>query len=111
MGASESSQNDQANSQPSNEKSATLTSQNSEQDQTTPIPKANSQKRTEVGSEVRPPPHNYEAIVKDAAIDKSSTEKLYQQLYTGVFLNQKKQVILISYLKFSQLVHHVVINL
>ncbi|KAK1352561.1 hypothetical protein POM88_053258 [Heracleum sosnowskyi] len=91
MGASESTQHDQPNSQPSIEKPNTITSQNSEEDHTTPTPKAISQKRTELGSEIKPPPHNYEAIVKDAAIDKSSTEKLFQQLYTGVLLNQKKQ--------------------
>ncbi|KAM7530249.1 hypothetical protein LguiB_033659 [Lonicera macranthoides] len=38
-------------------------------------------------------PHNYEAILKDAdsPIDKSSPEKIYEQLYGGVFLNQKKK--------------------
>lgn len=101
MGASQSTQHDQANSQQSIENPSTLTSQNSEEEHTTPTstptptltptPKVISQKRTEPGSEVKPPPHNYEVIVKDAAIDKSSTEKLYQQLYTGVLLNQKKQ--------------------
>ncbi|KAK9226985.1 hypothetical protein WN943_012033 [Citrus x changshan-huyou] len=38
-------------------------------------------------------PHMYEAIVKDAdsPIDKSSVDKLYDQLYCGVFLNQKSK--------------------
>lgn len=38
-------------------------------------------------------PHMYEAIVKDAdsPIDKSSVDKLYDQLYYGVFLNQKSK--------------------
>nr|XP_027088996.1 lectin-like [Coffea arabica]XP_027088997.1 lectin-like [Coffea arabica] len=38
-------------------------------------------------------PHNHEEILKDAdaPVDKSSTEKLYDQLYAGVFLNQKKK--------------------
>lgn len=38
-------------------------------------------------------PHNYEAILKDAdmQIDKSSMEKLYEQLYAGVFLNKKQK--------------------
>ncbi|KAL8107553.1 lectin-like [Apium graveolens] len=91
MGASESSQHDQANSQPSNEKPSTLTSQNSEEDHTMPTQKAVSRKTSDLRSEVKPPPHNYEAIVKDAAIDKSSTEKLFEQLYTGLLLKQKKQ--------------------
>lgn len=101
MGASESSQHDQANSQPFNEKASTLTSQNSEVDHTIPAQKAISGKASELRSEVKPPPHNYEAIVKDATIDKSSTEKLYEQLYTGVLLNQKKQVILVTLLFVS----------
>lgn len=42
-------------------------------------------------------PHNLEEILKDAAadtlqIDKSSAEKLYDQLQRGVFLNQKRKV-------------------
>ncbi|XP_057510722.1 protein PHLOEM PROTEIN 2-LIKE A1-like [Actinidia eriantha] len=38
-------------------------------------------------------PHNYEAIIKDAdsPIDNSSTDKLYDQLQAGVFLNQKRK--------------------
>lgn len=38
-------------------------------------------------------PHNYEAIVKhaDSPFDDSSTEKLYNQLQAGVFLNQEKK--------------------
>lgn len=38
-------------------------------------------------------PHMYEAIVKDAdsPIDKSSVDKLYDQLCYGVFLNQKSK--------------------
>lgn len=44
-------------------------------------------------------PHNYEAILKDAdsPIDKSSPEKIYEQLYGGVFLNQKKKVSHLNY--------------
>jgi hypothetical protein len=40
-----------------------------------------------------PLPHNYEAIIKDAdsPVDNSSTEKLYNQLQGGIFLNQKKK--------------------
>lgn len=39
-------------------------------------------------------PHNYEAIIKDAdmRIDDSSMEKLYEQLYAGIFLNKKRNV-------------------
>lgn len=38
-------------------------------------------------------PHKFEAIVADADshIDKSSNGKLYEQLYSGVFLNQKRK--------------------
>ncbi|KAL3523003.1 hypothetical protein ACH5RR_015837 [Cinchona calisaya] len=38
-------------------------------------------------------PHNYEEILKDAdaSVDKSSTEKLYDQLCTGVLLNQNRK--------------------
>ncbi|KAL9236633.1 hypothetical protein vseg_011277 [Gypsophila vaccaria] len=38
-------------------------------------------------------PHNFEAIIKDVdrPIDESSNEKLYQQLYVGVYLNGKKK--------------------
>lgn len=46
----------------------------------------------------RPPaelklPHNCEILLKDAdlLVDKSSTQKLYDQLYAGVFLNQKRK--------------------
>ena len=43
-------------------------------------------------------PHNYEAIIKDAdsPIDNSSTDKLYDQLQAGVFLNQKRKASFIS---------------
>lgn len=40
-------------------------------------------------------PHNCEAILKgnsDTPIDRSSLEKLYQQLYAGVFLNGRTKV-------------------
>lgn len=39
-------------------------------------------------------PHNYEEILKeaDSSIDRSSMDKLYDQLYAGVFLNQKHKV-------------------
>ncbi|XP_019156033.1 PREDICTED: lectin-like [Ipomoea nil] len=38
-------------------------------------------------------PHNYEAILRDADdfVDRSSKEKLFEQLYAGVFLDQKKK--------------------
>ncbi|KAA8544784.1 hypothetical protein F0562_019512 [Nyssa sinensis] len=38
-------------------------------------------------------PHNYDDIVKDAdsPIDNSSVDKLYDQLYAGVFLNRKRK--------------------
>uniref|UniRef100_A0A3Q7F1Q9 Protein PHLOEM PROTEIN 2-LIKE A1 n=2 Tax=Solanum lycopersicum TaxID=4081 RepID=A0A3Q7F1Q9_SOLLC len=38
-------------------------------------------------------PHNYEEILKeaDSSVDRSSMDKLYDQLYTGVFLNQKRK--------------------
>nr|DAD43885.1 TPA_asm: hypothetical protein HUJ06_002115 [Nelumbo nucifera] len=38
-------------------------------------------------------PHNYEAIIKDAdcPVNRSSIEKLLEQLYSGVFLNQKRK--------------------
>ncbi|XP_038689908.1 protein PHLOEM PROTEIN 2-LIKE A1-like [Tripterygium wilfordii] len=38
-------------------------------------------------------PYNYEAIIRDAdsPIDRSSTDKLYEQLCNGVFLNQKRK--------------------
>ncbi|KAJ4827515.1 hypothetical protein Tsubulata_038361, partial [Turnera subulata] len=38
-------------------------------------------------------PHNYEAILRDAdsVIDRTSVDKLYDQLYTGVFLKRKRQ--------------------
>ncbi|XP_031250228.1 protein PHLOEM PROTEIN 2-LIKE A1-like isoform X2 [Pistacia vera] len=41
-------------------------------------------------------PKNYEAILEDAdsQIDKSSSDRLYEQLYSGIFLNQKKKPIL-----------------
>ncbi|KAI3432951.1 uncharacterized protein J3R85_007379, partial [Psidium guajava] len=41
----------------------------------------------------RRPPHNYMAILKDAdkPIDSSSKEKLCEQLYDGVLLNNKKK--------------------
>ena len=43
-------------------------------------------------------PHNCEAILRDAdsPVDRSSVDKLYDQLSTGVFLNQKRKVKLIS---------------
>lgn len=43
-------------------------------------------------------PWNYEAIIEDAdsPIDKSSKEKLYDQLCSGVFLNQKRKASSIS---------------
>lgn len=42
-------------------------------------------------------PKNYEAILEDAdsQIDNSSSDRLYEQLYSGIFLNQKKKVTLI----------------
>ncbi|KAG8657480.1 protein PHLOEM PROTEIN 2-LIKE A1 [Manihot esculenta] len=38
-------------------------------------------------------PYNYESLLRevDSPVDRSSTEKLYHQLCTGVFLNQKKR--------------------
>ncbi|CAN4080349.1 unnamed protein product [Withania somnifera] len=38
-------------------------------------------------------PHNYEEILKeaDSSVDRSSMDKLYDQLYAGVFLNQKRK--------------------
>ncbi|KAJ6358330.1 hypothetical protein OIU76_000104 [Salix suchowensis] len=38
-------------------------------------------------------PHNYESILRDAdsPVDRSSVDKLYNQLNTGVFLNQKRK--------------------
>ncbi|PHU25702.1 hypothetical protein BC332_04034 [Capsicum chinense] len=38
-------------------------------------------------------PHNYEEILKeaDSSVDRSSLDKLYDQLYAGVFLNQKRK--------------------
>lgn len=38
-------------------------------------------------------PHNCDILLKDAdlLVDKSSTQKLYDQLYDGVFLNQKRK--------------------
>ncbi|KAK4710667.1 hypothetical protein R3W88_005180 [Solanum pinnatisectum] len=38
-------------------------------------------------------PHNYEEILKeaDSSVDRSSVDKLYDQLYTGVYLNQKRK--------------------
>lgn len=41
-------------------------------------------------------PKNYEAILEeaDSQIDKSSSDKLCEQLYSGLFLNQKKKVTL-----------------
>lgn len=39
-------------------------------------------------------PHNCESILRDAdsPVDRSSVDKLYDQLSTGVFLNQKRKV-------------------
>lgn len=39
-------------------------------------------------------PHNYEEILKeaDSSVDRSSMDKLYDQLYAGVYLNQKRKV-------------------
>ncbi|XP_060192644.1 lectin-like [Lycium barbarum] len=38
-------------------------------------------------------PHNYEEILKeaDSSVDRSSIDKLYDQLHAGVFLNQKRK--------------------
>lgn len=46
-----------------------------------------------IAPEVKLPPHNYEEILKDAdaSVDRSSIEKLYDQLYAGVFLSQNKK--------------------
>lgn len=40
-----------------------------------------------------PLPHNCEEILKhaDSPVDRTSREKLYDQLYAGVYLNQKKR--------------------
>jgi hypothetical protein len=44
-------------------------------------------------------PHNYEHILKDAdsSVDKSSREKMCDQLYAGVFLHHKTKVSSISF--------------
>ncbi|CAL5412869.1 unnamed protein product [Camellia sinensis] len=48
---------------------------------------------TTTAAEVNKLPHNYEAIIKDAdsPIVKSSIDMLYDQLQSGVFLNQKRK--------------------
>ncbi|KAI6691609.1 hypothetical protein NL676_028437 [Syzygium grande] len=49
--------------------------------------------KTPEGKITRRPPHNYVAILKDAdePIDCSSKEKVCEQLYDGVLLNNKKK--------------------
>ncbi|XP_058198258.1 lectin-like [Rhododendron vialii] len=62
-----------------------------------PIISHSTEKDSSRVSDATPPevklPHNYEAIVKhaDSPFDSSSTEKLYNQLQAGVFLNQEKK--------------------
>ncbi|CAK9187151.1 unnamed protein product [Ilex paraguariensis] len=70
---------------------ANATQSDKEQRESSEIPVINAD-TTEKRSEVKLP-HRYEAILKDAdsPIDSSSTEKLYEQLYAGVFLNKKRK--------------------
>ncbi|KAG2688087.1 hypothetical protein I3760_09G077500 [Carya illinoinensis] len=54
----------------------------------------NSDTRAKVVAQVKvKPPHNYEVLLRDAdsPVDRSSMDKLYDQLCSGVLLNHKRE--------------------
>ncbi|KAK6797074.1 hypothetical protein RDI58_004775 [Solanum bulbocastanum] len=55
--------------------------------------KSTETKKTMEAARVLRFPHNYEEILKeaDSSVDRSSLDKLYDQLYTGIYLNQKRK--------------------